>query len=425
MRLEARSDRALIRAGGNSIRYVRLFLIAPPSPRRAERWPVNVALVLDRSGSMGGRKIELARDATAQALRLLRADDRFALVVYDNEVSLLSESVEATPQVKRRALERLAQIGARGTTDLSGGWLRGGEQLVGTLMPRAIGRCLLLTDGLANQGITDRNELVPMAAGLRTQGVSTSTFGVGDDFDERLLRGMAEASGGNFYFIEAPEQIPDLLASELGETLEIVARDVILDVALAPGMSAEPLNRFRWERTADHARIELGHLVSNQELEVVVKLAFPPGEAGREVAATVAVVDPAGAIEPATAEVRWTWANHEGNDGQARDRDVDFAVATLYAGRARDEAVEHNREGSLEAARRVLRATARRIREYAGDEPRLRGLVDQLEAEAEEYGSRAFGACELKQASYGNYVAEMSREPSGKARRRSRRGADS
>jgi len=424
VRFEARADRVLIRAAGNSIRYVRLSLIAPPSPRRAERWPVNVALVLDRSGSMGGRKIELARDATAQALRLLRPDDRFALVVYDNEVSLLSESVEATPEAKRGALERLAGIDARGTTNLSGGWLQGAEQLVRALAPNAISRCLLLTDGLANQGITDRAELIGMATALQAQGVSTSTFGVGEDFDERLLRGMAETSAGNFYFIEAPEQIPDLLASELGETLEIVARDTVLEAGLAAGLSAEPLNRFRFDQTDDRMRVQLGHLVSNQELELVVKLVFPPGQVGDEVVASFAVMDPAGAVGTTSAEVRWTWASHEENDRQPRNRDVDWAVAALYAGRSRDEAVERNREGDLEAARRVLRATARRIRKYAAKDRRLRALVDQLEAEAESYGSRSFCAMELKQAAFSNYAAAMSREPSGKARRRSRRGAN-
>ena len=119
MKIDAATDRRLIRAEAESVRYVRVSLVAPPSPRRAERWPVNVALVLDRSGSMGGRKIQLAREATAQALRLLRADDRFALVVYDNEVTVLSDSVEATPEAKRRALapgrDRCAGIdGSRG-----------------------------------------------------------------------------------------------------------------------------------------------------------------------------------------------------------------------------------------------------------------------------------------------------------------------
>lgn len=417
MQINATTDRTLIRAGAESVRYVKVSFVAPPSPRRTERWPVNVAIVLDRSGSMAGRKFELARDAAMQAIRLLQPADRFALVVYDHEIDVLAESSPATPAAKRRAFERLAQVGARGSTDLGCGWLTGCEQIRRTLEREAIGRCLLLTDGLANQGITDRGELIRGASALRENGVSTSTFGVGEDFDERLLRGMAEASAGNFYFIERPEQIPDLLASELGETLEIVARDAALEVTLGPGMSAEPLNRYRHDRDANRIRIHLGHLVSNQEMEVVVKLGFPKGADGQERCAEFTVSDPAGTVTAVPAELRWTYADREANDAQPRAGNVDVAVATLYAGRARDEALERNREGDRDGAHRVLRATARRIRSYAGNDRRLLAIAEQLEADGKDYGSRALSAMELKQAIFADYAVASSRAPSGKARR--------
>ena len=404
MKLEAHPDRTLIRAVGSSVRYIRVSLTAPPSTSRPKRWPVHLALVLDRSGSMGGRKIALARDAVGQTLRLLGPDDQFALVVYDNEVSLLSASVSASPEAKQRALERLARIDARGSTDLSGGWLQGTEQLLRTLSADAIGICFLLTDGLANHGITDRAQLMRMAGDLRARGVCTSTFGVGNDFDEGLLRAMAEASSGNFHYIEAPEQIPELLTRELGEKLEVVARDVALEVTLAPGVSAEPLTRLPWKQSGGQLRVQLGHLVSNQEVELVIKLLFPSGEAGRQVATTLSVAHPEVA-NTSTEEIRWTWARQEENDHQSRNRQVDWAVATLYAGRVREEAVERSREGDLEGARRVLHATARCIRKYAGDEPRLRTLVAQLEAEAEEYGARPFTTREIRKAIYADYVA--------------------
>src|SRR5687768_8216744 len=133
VKIHAMSDRSLIRADAESVRYVKVSSFAPPSPRRAERWPVNIAIVLDRSGSMAGRKFELAREAAVQAIRLLQPADRFALVVYDNEISVLAESSHATPDAKRRAFERLAQIEARGSTDLGGGWLTGAEQIRRTL----------------------------------------------------------------------------------------------------------------------------------------------------------------------------------------------------------------------------------------------------------------------------------------------------
>src|SRR6478752_4612672 len=99
-------------------------------------------------------------------------------------------------------------------------------------------RMSLRTDGLANHGVTEHGALVTTAAELRRRGVATSTFGVGADFDERLLRDIAHEGGGNFYFVESPAQIPDLVTSELGEALEIVARGAALHVELPAGADA-------------------------------------------------------------------------------------------------------------------------------------------------------------------------------------------
>src|SRR5687768_1546758 len=240
MTLTIRTDRRLIRARASSTRYVLVAFTAPEAAPRTDRLPANVALVLDRSGSMAGeRKFELARSAVEQALAMLHAEDRFTLVVYDTEVDVLMPSTQATPDAKLRALEALRRVHPRGSTDLCAGWMRGCEQLARHVAEEGVTRALLLTDGLANHGVTDRPTLVRHASELRQRGVATSTFGVGADFDERLLRDMALEGGGNFYFISAPEQIPDLLTSELGEALEVVARRAAIEVLMPLGVDAK------------------------------------------------------------------------------------------------------------------------------------------------------------------------------------------
>src|SRR5690606_1796511 len=215
----------------------------------------------DRSGSMASEsKFGLARQAVERSLAMLQPEDRFALVVYDDHIDVLAQSSFATAEAKRRAQSALRGVGPRGSTNHAGGWMRGCEQIAEFLDDERVSRCLLLTDGLANTGITDRDELARHAGELRQRGVSTSTFGVGADFDERLLRDMAHEGGGNFYFIEAPEQIPDLLTSELGEALEVVMRRAALHVMLPDGMEARPLNRYRHTRVVgdNGPRVELG-----------------------------------------------------------------------------------------------------------------------------------------------------------------------
>src|SRR5688572_12412610 len=233
MRLSLRTDRRLLRAEARSTRYLLASITAPTAPARASRIPVNVGFVLDRSGSMDGeRKFGLAREAVEQALRLLRPEDRFTLVVYDQEVDVLVPSTPATPETKQLARSRLNAVGPRGSTDLHAGWSAAAAQIGTGLRDDAVTRVLLLTDGLANHGITDPAALLKTADELRRLGIATTTFGVGADFDERLLRDMAHEGGGNFYFIESPAQIADLLSSELGEALEVVARDAVVHFTL-------------------------------------------------------------------------------------------------------------------------------------------------------------------------------------------------
>ena len=418
MQLDARLDRRFVRPLGDTVRYALVQFTAPASPPKAGRLPVQVALVLDRSGSMGGNKIRLAREAVRQSLQALRPDDRFTLVTYDERVDVVVESTLASAEAKRNAMAKLAKIDARGSTDLHGGWAAGCDQLARTLEGELVGRVLLLTDGLANHGITDRGELVRLAgAALRERRIATSTFGVGADFDERLLQAMADAATGHFYFIEAPAQIPDLLASELGELLEVVAHDAGITVEIPDGVEAATLNALETARTGNGIRIDLGNLVSAQEVAVVVALKFPAGPAGAEFPVKIAVTDRDGALDAPAQALRWTVATDPINDAQPRDLAVDRAVAALYAARARAEALEMNRAGRYGEARTRLERTARRILAYAGGDPELAALAAELLAYAEQY-SAGMDMVAMKASHFLSYSVMKNRAPDGKARRR-------
>ncbi|MEO8622712.1 MAG: VWA domain-containing protein, partial [bacterium] len=356
MQLSLRTDRALLRAGSRSTRHLLVSITAPAAAARAERLPVHVGIVLDRSGSMGGGKFELARVAVEQSLRMLNPDDRFTLVVFDTTTDVLAPAVLATAAAKREALLRLAEVEPRGGTDLHSGWMAAATGLAAFLDARAVTRVLLLTDGQANAGIVEPAALAAQAETLRGRGIATSTFGIGEDFDERILRDIAHAGGGNAYYVQTPEQIPALLTSELGEALEIVVRGAAIQVALPLGATAEPLNRLRHVLAVgdNELRIELGDLVSAQELDVAVSLRFAALLPGDTAAVGVRLTDANGIATLAEGTLEWRYASHAENDVQARDRMVDRAVAALYAARARAAATEANRAGDYDEARRVL-----------------------------------------------------------------------
>jgi Ca-activated chloride channel family protein len=416
----ARTDRTLIRAVGRSKRFVLAQVTAPAADRRRERLPVNLAFVLDRSGSMSGEKIQLARQTIVEALGRLDARDRFSIVAYDDVVDVVVEATAATPDARARAVSRLATIDARASTNLSGGWLRGAEQVAVEQLADGVNRVLLLTDGLANVGITDAAELATHAAALRARGVSTTTFGVGTDFDEVLLQGMADAGGGHFYFVRDAATIRDHIASEVGETLEVVARDVEIELVVADGVQVEALSPQPIRTRGGRTMVDVGDLVSEQVLDVVLRLTFPFGDVGRTSGAILSLTDRDGvlaATDPAAAEdarLTWTWADNPANDAQPRDVEVDRAVATQFAARARQEAVQHNRHGDFEGARRVLIATAKRIREYAGRDTRMRQLVAELSAEADTFAA-PMSAMMLKEAHFAGSNQSRMRSVTGQA----------
>src|SRR6185369_11607323 len=127
--LSARTDRRFIRSAHRSERFVLVELEAPAAPQQPTRDPVNLAFVLDRSGSMSGQKIELAKRAIETAVDRLLPTDRFAIVCYDDRIDVVVDGTNASREAKTNAIERLRSIDARGSTDLGGGFLRGAEQV--------------------------------------------------------------------------------------------------------------------------------------------------------------------------------------------------------------------------------------------------------------------------------------------------------
>ena len=416
MNLDLGTDRSLVRAAARSIRYLHLSFTAPTAPAGAIRRPMTVAFVLDRSGSMTGEKIAIAQKAIDTAIRMLKPEDLFSVVVYDHCVDVLVATMHATADARRRAADLLNSVHARGSTDLCTGWLRGCEQVARGVSPNNIARCLLLSDGLANVGVTDPNVLADRAGQLRDTHVVTSTFGVGAGFDERLMASLARAGGGNYHYIEHARQIEDVLTSELGEALDVVARRAVLNLDLPAGVDAELMHDFRSEVSGRRMRIELNDLISGQDVSLIVKLRFPHGEPGNHASVCATLTSEDGEVAGA-GQITWTFADHLANDTQFRERSVDRLVAGIYAARARRDAVERNRAGDYPGAAHLLRATRERILSYAGTDGDLNAVASKLEQDVVEFGS-PMDPTAWKHWHWNSWVPLLGRDLGGRAQRR-------
>lgn len=226
-------------AGARSYALIRLTESAA-APARARATPLHVALVLDRSGSMSGRPLAEARRCGEFVVAGLTAADRAALVVYDERAQVLAA---ADPVGDGAHLRRaIAGIDTGGMTDLHAGWLKGVETLAPLTGGHVLSRVILLSDGCANRGLTETDAIARQCAELADSGVTTSTYGLGNNFNEVLMQAMARSGRGNAYYGATAEDLMDPFREELALLNALVAQRLTLHLEPAAGVQLEVLN---------------------------------------------------------------------------------------------------------------------------------------------------------------------------------------
>ena len=417
-RITVRTDRPLLGAEGGGARYLWLRLCAPAPLQNAERPPLNLGLVLDHSGSMSGSKLDYAKRAASYALRLLNERDRAAVVIYDDEVQVLATSEPVTPGTRERLLRQVAAVQTGGSTNLGGGWLTGCEQVAAHLADGVVSRALLLTDGLANVGITNQEELATHAKALRQRGISTTTLGVGEDFDEFLLQAMADAGGGHFYFVANPEQIPDFFKGELGEMLEVVAREILLILPLPAGWRVDVLNDLEHEVVGGELRLGLGEAYRDEVRDVLLRLDLPAAPLAGTYELTPrlshrAVGGPQ-QVQVVGETVNYAVGSPEQVARQAVDQEVLGLAARLEAERAKIKALRLERDGLREEARVALQEANVLVLGIAGP-AQAAPMQSELDRLGEEV-TIGLSAQERKAEHYTVYRMQRSRKDYGKGR---------
>jgi Ca-activated chloride channel family protein len=228
-------------------------------PDQARRAPMNLAVVLDRSGSMQGAKIEKARQAACVAVDQLGDDDIFSLVTFDNETDLLIPPDRVGGPRQREALkQRIDRIRPGGGTAIHAGVTLGAKQLRRYLEKERVNRIVLLSDGLANVGPSRTSDLANLGKELRSESMSVTTIGLGDDYNEDLMTALAEASSANYYYVRDAEKLPGIFAEELGAARSLVARGVTIRITVPAGVRVrEIIGRPEIDCTGQSVEIKL------------------------------------------------------------------------------------------------------------------------------------------------------------------------
>jgi Mg-chelatase subunit ChlD len=288
VRLSLRPSRAAIgRMGGGVHLLVRAEPPAPP--KRAQRRPVALALVIDRSGSMAGPvsasgreamrglgrpapdtgladKLGYVKAATLRLLDLMRDGDAVALVAFDDAVQVVKPLTVLDDRSRRALTGAVKRLQPGGSTFLEGGLRAGLEQLSSHARERYGCKLVLLSDGEANVGEQRPAVLAEVAAGAAHAGVTTSTLGVGFDYNIALLTSMAEAGNGDFSHIHALEALDDILREEFTTAAEVTAPAVEVSLVLPERLAyGSNLNSYRQESTEAGFKVLLGDLVRPKE----------------------------------------------------------------------------------------------------------------------------------------------------------------
>ncbi len=226
--LSLQSKKTAVLAGHSSIVTILCKLLGSDTPTDLPpRSPLNLALVLDKSGSMSGRPLEEAKKCASNIVKRLTEKDKVCVVAYDDKVELVSPLAPVSSASS--VIKQISSIHCGGMTNLHGGWEMGVNQLRDSLTNDSLSRVLLLSDGNANAGISDTEEIVKRTANALDMGVSTSTYGLGEGFNEDLMVQMGNSGGGSSYYGETANDLDEPFSTEFDLLSSLCAKDIYFD----------------------------------------------------------------------------------------------------------------------------------------------------------------------------------------------------
>lgn len=254
--------------------YLLVQVNAAPSAEQNFRTPVNIALVLDRSKSMRGAKLQYAKEAAQYVIDRLDKKDRIAIIAYDDVIQLVSPAKPV--KNKRKLKKRINKIEFNGNTNLSDGLFAGYEQVQTYYANGYVNRLLLLSDGLANKGITNRFLLMDTARRVnQSTNVTLSTFGLGASFDEDLLEWLADWGGGNYYFIEKARKIPAVFKQELQEMQQVCIQQCRAEITLPQNWQVIKVYGSPYSQKENTLYLDFDDVFATQTKAALIQLQLP------------------------------------------------------------------------------------------------------------------------------------------------------
>ncbi len=367
IKLAVEPSQSVFAAGQPNKAYLKITLEGMQAAESASRPPVNASLVIDRSGSMRGPKIEQAKEAAILALSRLNRGDRVSVIAFDHRVDVVVPAgpFEDFSEMKRR----IDAIQPGGQTAIYAAVRQAGQSVSEAVSPERVSRVILMSDGQANVGPSSPAELEALGRELGSQGISVTTIGLGLDYSEDLMTRLALASDGNHAFVENPEQLADIFNKEFGDVLSVVGQDVDIEIICPEGIT--PLRGLGRDVKIDSRKVSfrLNQIGGKQERYIVLELDVAKSAArGPAPIADVRVsyLDPKTKSRSSmNAKAEISFSSSQDEVSRSANANVTATVAAQLANERSERAVKARDAGNLTEARLQLEQNAADLRAEA------------------------------------------------------------
>lgn len=369
IQIKARWDHAQAPTGQDATRGLLIDIIAPERPKPeggTERAPVNLALVIDRSGSMSGGPLEAAKEAATGLANRLRDGDRLSIVTYDNQVEVIIDAMAMDARGRELAAQAVQAVQARGATNLSEGWLTGARHAARAMDHHGFksGHVILLSDGCANSGECNPARLAELAGDLADRNVTTTCVGIGAHYSPLQLTAISEAGQGELHQSSEPQEIVEVLAGEIGEQTQVIARNFTLHLQGPHAENARQLTHYRQPGNGTGARagagagfgpINIGTLIAGQTRHVALLLEFDADHLPEPMTLDYTISSnwqhpDTDTAHTATARTQLAIVPPNSFSEDARDKQVAETIAELWLARQGYDAMLHNERGDYAMA---------------------------------------------------------------------------
>ncbi len=391
IKLNTALARPILPSGKKQTDYLKVSLTGFSLPAKIKRTPVNVAIVIDRSGSMSGEKIARARDAAIQAVNRLNSNDIVSIITYESTVNVLVPATKLSD--KSSVIEAIRKITPAGSTALFAGVSKGAEEVKKFLAKNRVNRIILLSDGLANVGPSTPSELGALGASLARENISVSTIGLGLGYNEDLMTQLAMKSDGNHAFVENAADLVRIFNREFDDVLSVVAQEISITIKCAPGIRPVRVLGREAEISGQNVVTSMNQLYGGQEKYVLLEIEVPAGEADKTRNVATVNISYANMITKTTDKLQSSLAvrytNSETAVAKAKNKKVIESAVIQIATKNNEEAMKLRDQGKINEAKKKLESNVRYMKKYAPASAAVREYQRTNAAQAEDISSNA------------------------------------